>query len=160
MKRIFFISLVCILGFWLQFFLFNLFGPWAAPHFIILCVVFFDLYWGVRYGLYAAFLGGFLLDIFSLDVVGSHILALMACAYVTIFVRRNFYQPGSYLSRAFVVGSSVLAYGVILAVVNIINGESYSKIEAIYGLAPELFITVFIANFIFEFLKHWAVRLA
>ena len=159
MKRISFITVVCILGFLFQFFLFNLLGPWATPHFVILCVVFFDLYWGVRYSLYAAFLGGFLLDVFSLDVIGSHVLALMLCAYITIFVRLHFYQPGSYLSRALVVGVSVLAYGFILGVLSMINDGNFSLGGIVYALAPEFFITTLCANIIFEFLKKWAVRL-
>ena len=159
MKQIFFVSLICVLGFLFQFFFFNLLGPWGTPHFLILCVVFFDLYWGVRYSVIAAFIGGFLLDIFRLDPIGSHIFALIACAYLTIFIRRNFYQPGSYLSRGFVAGANVLVYGFILGVLRMINDVSFSASGIFYALVPELIITLCLANLFFEVLKIWADRL-
>ena len=155
MKRIFFVSIICLLGFIFQFFLFNLLGPWGTPHFLILCIVFFDLYWGVRHSLVASFIGGFLLDIFSLDTMGSHILALAICAYLTIFIRRNFYQPGSYLSRAFVVGASVIAYGFTLGMLRMINDVSFSASGIFCALVPELLITMIVSNVVFEFLKKW-----
>ena len=159
MKRICFVSVICLVGFVLQFFLFNLLGPWGTPHFLILCVVFFNLYWGIRHSLLSAFLGGFLLDVFSLDSMGTHIFALMVCAYLTIFIRRNFYQPGSYLSRAFAVGASILVYGFVLGILRMIDDGNFSAGGIFYAMIPELIVTIFLANMFFGFLKRWADRL-
>ena len=54
MKRILVIALVCYLAFALEFLLYNFWGKWGKPELLILVVIFFNLYLGIRFSIIAA----------------------------------------------------------------------------------------------------------
>ena len=54
MRQIFFIPIICYLAILVEFTLFNLFGRWGDPHVLLLVVIFFNLYSGIRYSIWAA----------------------------------------------------------------------------------------------------------
>src|SRR5262245_23603085 len=83
MRRIIFITVLVFLFFMLQFLLFNLVGWWLRPQLLILLIIFFDLYLGVRYGLYTAVLAGLIMDSFAASVFGLNLVSFILDAYMT-----------------------------------------------------------------------------
>ncbi len=77
---------------------------WFRPNLLLLTVVFFNLFRGIRCSLAAAVCGGMLADAFSVYGYGQHTFALVACAYGTTFLKMAFYHPGSAGSRLLLVG--------------------------------------------------------
>ncbi len=57
-------------------------GSAFVPNFVLIAVVFFNLYRGLRYSLSVAFLGGFLLDSFSTSLMGLNMFSLVMCAFL------------------------------------------------------------------------------
>ena len=100
MKRIAIIALLAYLFFVIEFILYDLFGPWGKPELVLLLVVFWGLYSGIRYSIVAALVGGLLKDIVSPMPFGAFLFVFLSAAYLTTFVRRTLYQPGSRFSRA------------------------------------------------------------
>ena len=160
MKRLLAITVLVYLFFLLEFILHNIFGKWAAPNFLLLLVIFFDLYLGIRYGLWAAIISGFLKDAFSLEPLGTHVLAYTICAYLVIYMKKNFYQPGSKLSRTFVVFVNTVVYVFILTLVNSIDQPVDFKEIFFYVLLPEVIATTVVATFVFRHLKNITLSLA
>ena len=158
MKRLFAITALAYLFFLIEFILHNLFGKWAAPNLLLILVIFFDLYLGIRYSLWTAFVSGFLKDAFSLEPLGTHVLAYMACAYLTVFMRNNFYQQGSNWSRTFVVFVNVIVYVLILGLMTSMDQPLDFKETFFYVLMPEAITTTVVVTFVFYRLKNWAVR--
>ena len=157
MKRLLAITLLSYLFFLIEFILHNLFGKWGTPNLLLILVIFFDLYLGIRYSLWAAFVSGFWKDAFSLEPLGAHILAYMTCAYLTIFMRKNFYQPGSQWSRAFVVFVNAIAYVMVMTIVNLMDQTVNFKETFLYVLLPEVITTTAVVTFVFRRLKNLAV---
>src|SRR5208282_4082952 len=102
MKRVAIIALVCYLGYALEFVLYNFWGQWGKPELLILVVIFFNLYLGIRFSIIAAVFCGICKDASGVAPFGTYILVYITASYLTTFVRRYFYQPGSRFSRALV----------------------------------------------------------
>ena len=58
MRQILVIPLLCYLFQLFEYCLFSLFGRWGDPHLMLLLVIFFNLYSGIRFSLWAALCGG------------------------------------------------------------------------------------------------------
>src|ERR1700722_13361938 len=99
MKRVAVIALVCYLAFALEFLLYNFWGQWGKPELLILVVIFFNLYLGVRFGIIAAIFAGLFKDASGAAPFGTYILIYIAGTYLATLVRRYLYQPGSRFSR-------------------------------------------------------------
>src|SRR5271167_4507660 len=102
MKRIAVIALVSYLAFALEFLLYNFWGPWGKPERLILVVIFFNLYLGIRFSIIAAVFCGIFKDSSGIAPFGTYVLVYIAGAYLTTCVRRYLYEPGSRFSRAVV----------------------------------------------------------
>lgn len=62
-----------------------------VPNFILLSVILINLFESQREktGIFAAFIGGFFLDIWSVNVFGMEILILLACAiFIKLIIKR------------------------------------------------------------------------
>jgi rod shape-determining protein MreD len=158
MKRFFIIVISVYLFFLAEFFLFNIFGRWGKPDLLLLLVIFFNLYLGVRHGLACAFFAGAIKDAFSPDTFGTYIFLFMLSACLATILRRNFYQPGSRLSRLVVVFgvvcSFVCAEAVLKSMANDVDGWAISR----FILLPELVTTMAVATVVFNKLKETAQR--
>jgi len=53
-KRVAVIALVSYLAYALEFLFYNFWGQWGKPEFLILVVIFFNLYLGIRFSIIAA----------------------------------------------------------------------------------------------------------
>src|SRR5271167_611251 len=98
MKRVVVIALISYLAYALEFLLYNFWGEWGKPELLILVVIFFNLYLGVRFGLISAVFCGIFKDVSGVAPFGTYILVYIAGSYVTVFVRRYLYQQGSRFS--------------------------------------------------------------
>lgn len=160
MLQIFIIPILCYLALLTEFVLFNLFGRWGEPHLLLLVVIFFNLYSGIRYSLWAALWAGVFKDCFSTMPFGTHIFAYVACAYLSTFIRRTYYERGSDLSKILLVVTVVTANVFMLGLVHQMVfyelrwGEVWRDIWL-----PELLATVVVTLYVFEKLLGVAKRL-
>lgn len=158
MKRLSFILVLTYLFFIVEFLLSSAFGRWGTPNLILLLIIFFNLYLGIRYGLLTAFCAGIFKDSFTIGVFGTNIFLFMSCAFLATVLRRNFYRPGSRLSRIMVTAGVVTAF--VLAQVLLRSMDQDLDFGDIFQFVflPEIFLTIVSATFVFNKLKELAVR--
>lgn len=118
MRQIFIIPVICYFALLAEFSLFNLFGRWGDPHLLLLVVIFFNLYSGIRFSLWAALWAGLFKDCFSTMPFGTHIFVYIAAAYFSIFIRRTCYERGNDLSKLFMVSAIVTAHALIMGILH------------------------------------------
>ncbi len=157
MKRIAVIILVCYLAFALEFLLYNFWGPWGKPELLMLTVIFFNLYLGIRFSIIAAIFCGILKDTLGLAPFGTHIIVYIAAGYLTTFVRRYLYQPGSKFSRAVVTFLVVTGAFIVQAVLTNMDHEVHVARLLLYVLIPQLVTTMIAATYVFEQLRRVGV---
>ena len=153
MKRVVVIGLVSYLAFALEFLLYNFWGPWGKPELLILVVIFFNLYLGIRFGIIAAVFCGIFKDASGVAPFGTYILVYIAGSYITTFVRRYLYQPGSRFSRALVAFFVVVGCFIVQAILASMNHEVHLPELLFYILVPQLLTTMIAATYVFEQLK-------
>lgn len=159
MKRLLTIFILTYIFFLVEFLLFDVFGRWGKPDLLLILIVFFNLYLGIRYGLICACFAGILKDAFSSEIFGTYIFLFMSCAFFAIIMRRNFYRPGSRLSRLVVTGGVVAVFVFAQAVLYAMNYDLDWKGVFGHVFFPEVVITMLSATFIFSRLKNLADRL-
>ena len=159
MRRLIAITLLTFLFFLAEFIIFNLIGSWARPQLLILLIIFFNLYFGIRYGLYAAILAGAITDSFSTGVFGLNIVAFIICAYMTTLLRKYIYYRGSQMSRLILVFSICLIDFIVRVVLNAMGGavDVFGAIFVV--LLPALVTTLLCTSTVFQQLRLCASRL-
>lgn len=140
----------------LEFFLFNYVHPWLTPNFLLLLVIFVNLWLGIRYSIFTAVVAGIIKESFSTDFFGSHIFIFVVCAYATTIFARYLYQRGSLFSRHLLVGS-VLILSFILQWIFHLGIPQIGSSFLIIGL-PEILLTLILMEFIFKNLRICASR--
>ena len=156
MKRILVIALVSYLAYSLEFLLYNFWGPWGKPELLILVVIFFNLYLGIRFSIIAAVFCGLFKDASGVAPFGTYVLVYIAGSYVTTLVRRYLYEPGSRFSRAVVTFFVVIGCFIVQAVLtNMYTGAGHLGPQQllIYILVPQLLTTMIAATWVFAQLK-------
>lgn len=152
------VSLICLVP---QILCLKVFGAGCVPNFVLIAVIFLNLYRGMNYSLGAAFLGGFFLDSFSGSVLGVNVLTFVLCAFLTGTLKMYIYQPGVAESRVLIVFiiaavNGFLQYSVnLIAGVDLLFGEAFGR-----AILPEVILTTFFANVTFERLKDCALKLS
>ncbi len=157
MKRIVVIGMVSYLGFALEFLLYNFWGEWGKPELLILVVIFFNLYLGIRFSIIAAVFCGILKDTSGIAPFGTYVLVYIAGAYLTTFVRRYLYQPGSRVSRALVTFFVVIGCFIVQVVLSNMDHEARLSEQLFYLLVPQLLTTMIAATYVFERLKNISI---
>lgn len=161
MIKIFLISLFTFLFFTLEFIWFNTIGPWMAPNFLLLVVIFFTLSLGIRYGIFTGILAGLLKDSFSIGYFGLNIFSFIFCAYMTVILRRAiYYHTNIGLGRLALTFIILLWNGVInislrFIFSNIHLGEAFEFI-----LFPEIASTLIVSVFVYDQLKACVLKLS
>lgn len=159
MKRFLIVVVSVFIFFLAEFFLFNVFGGWGKPDLLLLLIIFYNLYLGIRYGLVCAFAAGLLKDAFGTDVFGMYIFLFMMSACLATVLRRNFYQPGSRLSR-FVVAFGVVSIFIFSESVLKSMANDIDPLGVFWNIfIPELLTTMAVTTFIFIKLKETAQRI-
>lgn len=134
-------------------------GTWFVPNLLLIAVVFFNLYRGLRYSLIAAFWGGFLLDAFAGTVGGINVFSMVMCAFFAGWLKKYIYQPGVDMSRVLMVMATtsintLIQYFLMTARADIAFGEAF-----LTAILPEILWTTLAASYAFEYLKRCASRL-
>jgi rod shape-determining protein MreD len=151
MLQIFIIPLICYLALLIEFVLFNLCGRWGDPHLLLLVVIFFNLYSGIRFSLWAALWAGIFKDCFSTMPFGTHVFAYVACAYLSTFIRWTFYERGSDLSKINMVFWVVSAHVFILGLLHQMVFEEVRWFDVGSSIwLPEVIATTFVSLYVFE----------
>jgi rod shape-determining protein MreD len=157
MKRVAVIALVSYLAFALEFLLYNFWGAWGKPELLILAVIFFNLYLGIRFSIIAAVICGICKDASGIAPFGTYILVYIAAAYLTTLVRRYIYQPGSRFSRAVVTFLVLIGCFIVQAVLTNMNHEIHFDQLLLYLLVPQLVTTMVVATYVYERLRKISV---
>ncbi len=160
MKRIAIIGLVSYLAFALEFLLYNFWGQWGKPELLILVVIFFNLYLGIRFSIIAAVFCGIFKDASGVAPFGTYILVYIAGSYVTTFVRRYLYQQGSRFSRSLVAFFVVIGCFMVQAIVSNMNHEVHLSELLLYILVPQLLTTMIAATYVFAQLRNISILFA
>lgn len=159
MKRLLTIFILTYTFFLIEFLLFDVFGRWGKPDLLLILIVFFNLYQGIRYGLLAAIFAGIFKDAFSSEVFGTYIFLFMCCAFFATVMRRNFYRPGSKLSRLMVTGGVVTVFVFAQGLLYAMNNDVNWTVVFQYVFIPEILITMLSATFVFSRLKTLADKI-
>lgn len=159
MRNIAVIGLLVSGGFVFEYVCAELFGGWFCPNILIVIVVFFNLFRGIRQSLVAAFFAGLLRDSFSPQLFGLHIFVFMLCAYLTTFVKIYIYHSASKESRILLACVMTFLYVVIQSLVRIVfvNADFGQVIRLV--LLPELISTALVSGYVFAQLKKCALKL-
>jgi len=162
MKRVVVIALVSYLAFALEFLLYNFWGQWGKPELLILVVIFFNLYLGIRFSIIAAIFCGIFKDASGVAAFGTYILIYIAAAYLTTIVRRYLYEPGSRFSRAVVTFFVVAGCFILQAALTNMGYEGAetaheSPLPLFYILFSQLLTTMVAATYVYAQLKNISV---
>ena len=159
MKRILAIAILIYLAFLAEFVLYNAFGSWGKLELMLLGVIFCNLYWGIRYSIWSAFCAGVLKDAFSISPFGTHILVYITAAYLTTWVRSNFYQPGSRFSRMMAVFFVLAGVFVLETLMRMRLSEVRVSEAFVFIFLPQAVMTMLVATFMFHGLRAAVVKL-
>ena len=153
MRKILIIPITVYVAFLLEYMMYNFLGIWFKPDFLLLLIVFFNLYSGIRYSLYTAIIAGLLRDAFGVSPLGMYVFIYVVCAYLATFIRLNFYQPGSRLSRLWVVLITLMLSNIL----RVAFGSMLWKLPLVDIMMsivwPEFCVTVLVTTAVFEKLK-------
>ena len=153
MRRTWIITVLVLVFFLIEFFLFNFLGRWFLPNLLLLLIMFVNLYFGVRYSILAAFLAGFLKDSFSAQLPGFYLLPFLLCAYVTTLLKNWVYHMGSQFSRFILIMLVAVTHVVVTFIIyTIYNDVSLGDVMK-YVFLPQVATTLLIANLTFKILK-------
>lgn len=160
MGKIVVITFFVVVVFIIELVLFSLMGRWATPNLALLLVMFFNLYFGIRYGLWTAVCAGFLRDSFGTGVVGINVCSFVIAAYMTTILKQYIYHMGSRLSRHILI-FLIITINVIVHyyLYRILAGALYPGQVFQFVFLPEAVLTLFVAPFVFEQLKKCVSRL-
>lgn len=157
MRQILIIPILCFVFQLLEYCLFSLFGRWGDPHLMLILVIFFNLYSGIRFSLWTALFGGALKDCFSTLPFGTHIFSYMVCACLSTYIRKNWYERGSSVSKLFMVFLLTVAHTLIMAFLYKMVFEEIRWQDVIGSVwLPEMLASMAVALFVFERLRDAA----
>jgi rod shape-determining protein MreD len=159
MRRVLIISFLTFFFFLLEFIIFHLIGGWAKPQLLILLVIFFNLYLGIRYGLYAAVLAGVITDSFTTNVFGLNVVAFIICAYMTTLLRKYIYYRGSRMSRLILVFFICLVDFTVRLILHAMLGVIDVAGAIVVILLPALAMTLLCTSTVFHQLRLCVSRL-
>jgi rod shape-determining protein MreD len=118
---------------------------------MILLVIFFYLYSGIRFSLWAALCGGILKDCFSTMPFGAHIFSYMVCACAAMIIRRHWYERGSSFSKLMMVFLITTVHAMIMSFLFKMVFEDVRWRDVVLGVwLPEMLATMVVALFVFR----------
>ncbi len=156
-KRLVLIIALAYFFFVLEFMLNGALGGWAKPELLLLLVVFWGLYSGVRYSIVAAVIGGALKDSFSILPFGTYLFVFVTAAYLTTIVRQTLYQPGSRFSRAVVAFFVLIACFIIEAILYLMHHNVHLSDLFLNIFLPQVVTTMVVVTFVFHWLRDIAI---
>jgi rod shape-determining protein MreD len=158
--RVFVIFVGVYLCFILESVLSGIFGRWFTPNLLLLLIVYLNLTRGIRYSILAAFLAGILKDSYSAGPMGVSIFSLVACAYLTTFIKAYVYQSGSPPARVLLVFVMSLINIAILYLLQLMTAEVDFGEVFRYVLLPEVTATCLATGYAFKRFRECALKLS
>jgi len=159
MRKVLVITGLVLLSFVIEFLLFNLFGRWFVPNLSILLIIFCDLYLGIRYSLFSAFIAGILKDSFSISAFGIHLYAFILCAYMTNITKRYIYHQGSRTSKLLLV-FFICSINYIIQYLFLLMFNTMNLLHTIqFVFFPQILLTLLVATYVFHQLRQCASKL-
>ena len=160
MKKIILISLGVFFTFLVQVTWCTIIGGWLTPNLLLLISIFFNLYFGIRYGLFSALLAGLLMDSFSISPFGTHLFLFISCTFMTVVLKQYLYHMGSSVSRSILVLLVCLMYIFSYLLLSLMNRTiDFPQIMKVV-LIPDIVLTTLISNYLFIYLKRCASKLS
>ncbi len=158
MRKALFISFFVFIFFLIEFFLFNIIGRAFMPNFLLLLVIFFNLSWGIRYGLFSAILAGLLKDSFSIGMFGMYTFAFALCAYLITVLSKYIYRKGSITSMLLLVLVMTFINVCVQYVLRMmfIRVNFFQVIQFI--LVPEILTTLLVSTITFQYLRKCVLK--
>ncbi|MBF0511674.1 MAG: rod shape-determining protein MreD [Candidatus Omnitrophica bacterium] len=153
-KRIAVIALISYMAFILEFLLYHFWGAWGSPSLLMLVVIFFNLYLGIRYSITAALFCGFFKDVSGVAPFGTYILIYVMAAYLTTLARQYVYEPGSRFSRVVVTFLVVAGCFILQAFLSNMSHDIVWRDLFLHVLLPQLTITMVVATYVFIQLRN------
>ena len=158
MRKITTVILFILFCFVIQMMLFDLLGGWLTPNLLLLLSIFFNLSFGIRYGLLSAVVAGVLMDSFSLSPFGTHIFLFAFCAFMTVILKNYLYHMGSGISRSILVLLVCLVYVssslLFLLMSRPVDIAQILKVTFI----PDVLLTVLLSNSLFIYFKKCVLK--
>ena len=146
--------------FFLEFALNRFWGMLLTPDFSILLIVFFSLYWGIRYSLITAVLAGILKDSFATNGFGMHLFSYVVCAYLTTILIKYIYQRGSRELRVILVVVMTFIQGIMhFLLLNVFADVSLGE-SLLVAIIPGALVNALVANFVFDRMKLCVSKLS
>ena len=160
MSRAAVITFCVVVAFLIEFLLFHLMGRWATPDLELLLVMFFNMYFGIRYGLLTAVLAGILRDSFSTGILGINVCSFIVAAYMTTILKQYIYHMGSRLSRYILIFIIIAINAVVhYYLYRMLVGPLYPGQVFRFVFLPQALLTLLVAPFVFEQLKKCVSKL-
>jgi len=136
----------------------QLVGRWLQPDLLLMLIVFFNLFRGIRCSLFAAVCAGLLRDSFSAQAFGLNTFSLCACAFLTTYIKLYVYHVGSAPTRVLLVVVMTVVHVMVRFIVNIVFVPlSFSEVFR-YVLIPQVVIASITANYFFARFKKCALK--
>ena len=158
-KRVTVIVVLAYVFFVFELVLNAILGSWGKPELLLLLVIFWVLYSGIRYGIVAAVVSGLIKDMLGVLPFGTYLFVFIAAAYLTTWVRITLYQPGSPFSRA-VVAFCVLVLSFLIQTMLYLMHHDLHGGELFFNIfLPQLVTTMVAVTFVFYRLRDLAVWL-
>ena len=158
MRKLLLIIGLSFLFFAIEFLWVNLLGNWFKPNLLLLLIIFFNLSFGLRYGLAAAFFAGLLEDSFGTSVFGVHIYSFVVCTFMLVVVRRYLFHAGVYSLRIFLAFLLSLLNALLVFALNCIFLPLDFKEAFCFVIFPEVLATTLAAGFTFRHLRTCVLK--
>ena len=158
MRYIIFITGLVFLFFTVEFFLFNFVDELFLPNLLIILIVFFNFFLGIRYSLYTAFLSGLLKDSFSTMPFGVHLFSFIFLAYLTTLLKEYINYRESKFSQLVlifcVMGGYLFVFYFLFSMSVKVRWE-----EVFWNIwLPETIMTVGVSYYVLKGLKQCVLR--
>ncbi len=148
-----------VAAFIIEFLLFHLMGRWATPNLELLLIMFFNLSFGIRYGLLSAVLAGGLRDSFSTGILGINVCSFIIAAYMTTILKQYIYHMGSRLSRYILIFTIIIINMVVhYYLYKVLVGPISPGQVVRFLFFPEVVLTLLVAPFVLEGFKKCVLR--
>jgi len=131
---------------------------WLQPDLLLMLIVFFNLFRGIRYSLFAAFCAGLLRDSFSAQAFGLNTFSLTACAFLTTYIKLYVYHVGSVPTRVFLVVVMTVVHVLMRFIVNMVFVPLNFAEVFRHVLVPQVVLASFTANYFFARFKKCALK--
>ena len=158
MRKILIITILSLVGLVLEFLIFNSVFKWFRPNFEVILVVFFNLYWGSKFGFLTALIGGAIKDSISLSNFGINIFSLVVSSLAVTVSKKYFYHIGSEASRVPMVWAVALVNILLQYVLNLMFRFYPFGQVFLYVFVPEILMTGLVAPIVLREVRRIVVR--